>query len=228
MFAGVAQPQPQRPQITHDCGKLHRKLQPAANDRTDCHQHREPRLRVPAPAPQQRRNHGDVPDDGGSVGKQKLAMAVENSQAPCRQHQHRRAGKQNLHQPDGEYPFVAMEPRRNEIDEPWRGKDTHDHQQCGDEKQERKDCLGELRGFFMTLLRIEPGIHGDEGRRKHAFAKEILQKIRDAKRGAKCVCGIGVAEVVRKDAIADQPHQTAKQNTGGYEKGMRLCGARLD
>ena len=76
----------------------------------------------------------------------------------------------------------------------------------------------------MALLRMEPRIHRDEGRRKHALAEEVLQKIGNAKRGAKCVRGIGVAEVVRKDAIAHQPDQTAEQNTDSYEKRMRLCG----
>ena len=76
----------------------------------------------------------------------------------------------------------------------------------------------------MTLLRIQPRIHRDEGRGKHALAEKILQKIGNAKRGAKCVCGIGVAEVVRKDAIAHKPDQSAEEDADGDEKRMRLCG----
>ena len=100
-----------------------------------------------------------------------------------------------------------MKARRNEIDEPGRGEDAHDRQHRGDEKQERKDGLGQSRGFFTTLLGMEPRIDRDEGRRKHALAEKILQKIGNAKRGAKCVRGIGVAEVVRKDAIAHEADQ---------------------
>jgi hypothetical protein len=76
----------------------------------------------------------------------------------------------------------------------------------------------------VALLRMEPRIDGDEGRGKHALAEKILQKIGNAKRGAKCVRGIGVAEVVRKDAIAHQPDQSAEQDADGDEKRMRLCG----
>ena len=76
----------------------------------------------------------------------------------------------------------------------------------------------------MSLLRIEPRIDRDKERREHALAEEVLQEIGNAKRSAKCVCGIGVAEVVRKDAIAHQFDQTAEQDTDGFEKRMRLCG----
>ena len=75
----------------------------------------------------------------------------------------------------------------------------------------------------MALLRIEPRVDRDEGCREHAFAKEVLQEIRNAKRSAKCVCGIGVAKVVGKDAIAHQPYEAAEQDTDSYENRMRLC-----
>ena len=76
----------------------------------------------------------------------------------------------------------------------------------------------------MALLCMEPRIDGDEGRGKHALAEKILQKIGNAKRGAKCVRGIRVAEVVRKDAIAHEPDQTAEEDADGDEKRMRFCG----
>ena len=120
-----------------------------------------------------------------------------------------------------------MKARRNEIDEPGRGEDARDRQQCSDEKQEREDGFGQPRSFFTALLGMEPRIDRDEGRRKHALAEKILQKIGNAKRGAKCVCGIGVAEVVREDAIAHEADQAAEQDADGDEKRMRLGGCAV-
>ena len=187
-------------------------------------QHCELRLRVPAAAPQERGDHGDVPDYGGGVGEQEAAMAVENSQAPRGEDEHGRAGKKNLHEVDGEQALVAMKAGGNEIDEPGRGEDAGDRQQGGDEKQEREDGFGELRGFFAALLGAEARIDGDEGGRKHALAEKILQKIGNAKRGAEGVGGVGVAEVVREDAIADEADQAAEQDADGDEKRMRFGG----
>ena len=44
VFAGSAQLEAQRPQISHDRGQLNRKLQAAANYRTDGHEHGDPNL----------------------------------------------------------------------------------------------------------------------------------------------------------------------------------------
>ncbi len=151
-------------------------------------------------------------------------MAIENSQAPRRKHQHGRAGEKNLHEADGEQALVALKARRNEIDEPGRGEDAGDGKQGGDEEEEREDGFGELGGFLVALLGAEARVDGDEGGRKHALAEEVLQEVGNTEGGAEGVGGIGVAEVVGEDAVADEADEAAEQDAGSDEKRMRFGG----
>ena len=151
-------------------------------------------------------------------------MAVEDSQAPCGEDEHGRAGKEDLHEADREQALGAVKAGCDEIDEPGRGEDAGDGKQGGDEEEEREDGFGELGGFLVALLGAEARVDGDEGGRKHALAEEVLQEIGNAKRGAKCVGGIGVAEVVGEDAVAHEADEAAEQDADGDEKRMRFGG----
>ena len=55
--------------------------------------------------------------------------------------------------------------------------------------------------------------------RQRAFAEQVLQEVRDAHAGGERVGGVGAqAEVVREDALADQPGDPAEENAGGDQR----------
>src|SRR2546428_410974 len=54
-------------------------------------------------------------------------------------------------------------------------------------------------------------------RRKDAFAKEVLQDVRDAKAGLESVGRLRIAEIMRENAFADEPGYPAEQNSGRYQ-----------
>ena len=53
-----------------------------------------------------------------------------------------------------------------------------------------------LVGLAIPALRLQPGIDWNEGGGEHTLAQEVLQKIRDAKREAEGIGGVGEAEEV--------------------------------
>jgi len=65
----------------------------------------------------------------------------------------------------------------------------------------------------VAFFGAQASIDRNKRRRKDSFAKEVLQKVGNAESCSKSVRSIGVAEVVGKDTIADQPNQAAEQNT---------------
>ena len=67
----------------------------------------------------------------------------------------------------------------------------------------------------MSILRVQAGIDGNKGRGKHALPKEILQNVRNAEGCTESVGGIGIAKIVCKDAITNEPDQAAQQDTCG-------------
>ena len=76
--------------------------------------------------------------------------------------------------------------------------------------------------FFLVIAGQQTRIHRDEGRRKNAFAKEILQQIGNAKCSAEGVGHGRIAEVVGKHAITNQARDAAKKNTCRDEKRKAL------
>ena len=101
----------QRTQEAHHRRQLHRKLQAAADDGGDGDHDRQPRLADMSTLPEHRRDHGHVPDHRCGVGEEELAVAVQDAEAPCRNDQQRRSGKEDLHQADGEQTLFALEAR---------------------------------------------------------------------------------------------------------------------
>ena len=74
--------------------------------------------------------------------------------------------------------------------------------------------------FLLVALGQQARVHRDEGGGKHAFAKQILQEIGDAKGGVESIGVIELAEVVREDALPHQPDDAADQNPRGYQKSV--------
>ncbi len=83
-----------------------------------------------------------------------------------------------------------------------RGEHAQQHQKRCAERQNGGNRAGYAAGFFFVALREQTGVNGDERRREHSFAEEILQKIGDAEGNVEGVRGVGKAEGVRRCAGA--------------------------
>ena len=140
-------------------------------------------------------------------------MAVENPQTPGGKDQKRRTGEENLHEMDGKQALWALKSWSNGANEPWCGEYSGDYQKRRDKKQQREDGFGQLRGFFVAFFSAQAGIDRNERRRKDTFPEEVLQKVGNAESGAKGIRRVGVAEIVSKYPVADQPDNTAEQDT---------------
>ena len=154
-------------------------------------------------------------------------MAVENSEAPGREHQQPRAGEQDAHQPDSQLPLGAAEAGRDAVDQVRRREHSGQHQDRRDQSQNRGHGARHVARLLVVLARQQAGIDRDEGCGKHPFAKQVLQKVGNAEGGVEGVGGVGnLPEVVREDALADQPDQAAEQDAGGHQE-RQAAGAGL-
>ena len=120
-----------RPQEAQHGWQLHQKLQPAANYRSPGDNDCQTGLTLMSALPEKCGDNSHVPDDRSSVRKQKLAMAVENAQAPGGENQKSCAGKKDLHQPDCQQALIAGETGGNDIDEPGCGKNSQHNEKRG-------------------------------------------------------------------------------------------------
>ena len=141
-------------------------------------------------------------------------MAVEDAEAPGREHQQRRAGEQDADKLDGEQARLAPEAVGDHVDQRGREEHAQQHQHRGDQHQDGEDGGGRAGGLFVALFGVQPRVDGDERRRQNAFAKEVLQHVRDAEGGFEGVGGHGVAEVVGEDALAHQADDFGEQDAG--------------
>ncbi len=72
--------------------------------------------------------------------------------------------------------------------------------------------------LFVLFARQQAGVDGNERGGEHAFAEQVLQEIGDAEGGPEGVRRVGIAEVVREDAVADQAGDAAQEDSGGHQK----------
>ena len=164
-------------------------------------------------------NHGDVPEDGSGVGDEKFAVAIEDAETPRGGDEQTCAGKKDADEEDGEVAFFAVETGGDGVDEPRRGENTEEDEERGAEHEERGDGTGSFACFFFIAAGEQAGVDGNEGGGEDTFTKKILQEIGNAEGGAKGVGGVGIAEVVGEDAIADQSGNAAEKDASGDEKG---------
>ena len=139
-------------------------------------------------------------------------MAVENAEAPGRQHEQAGARKQDADDGDRQLALFAREARRDERDEQRRGEDAEQHEHCRDERQQRRDRARDARGLSPFLARDERGVHRNERRRQRAFAEQVLKEIGNAERGHERVGRIGLkAEVLGEEPLADEAGEPAAE-----------------
>jgi hypothetical protein len=104
-------------------------------------------------------------------------MAVEDAEAPGRQHEEPRAGKQDPHQPDGDFALLPREPRRDDGDEPWREEDPDQHQHRGRQSEKRGDRRGDPPGLGFVARGPEPGVYRMNEAERTPSPKRFCRKL---------------------------------------------------
>ena len=147
---------------------------------------------VAPPNHDQRRDHRGVPHHRRRVRQQKAPVTVQDAEAPGRQHQQAGAGKQNAHELNRQLALGAVESRRDQRRSTGRGEHADEHQQRRDKRKNREHGAGDPVGSSRSLPCEQRRVDGDERRRQHAFAEQILQEVRDAERGVERVGRVGM------------------------------------
>src|SRR5207253_7027412 len=149
-------------------------------------------------------------------------VAVENPQTPRRQHEQTDAREKNPNDDDRQLARVAFETRRDHDEQPRREQDADEDQNGDRQSQQRSNDAGHAARELLLPFGQQARINRDERGRKDAFAKQVLQKIRDAIGGREDSRGVGIAEVIRENFLADESRQTDQQNSGG-DQGRKPC-----
>ncbi|MGB9405067.1 MAG: hypothetical protein WCA98_16140, partial [Candidatus Acidiferrales bacterium] len=102
--------------------------------------------------------------------------------------------------------------------EPGSGENAEKDKSGSGEGEKGKDRAGSAIRFFLIFSSKERGINGNERGGENAFAEEILEEIGDADGGFESVGGVGIAEIMGEEAIANQSGDAAKKNSGGDQK----------
>ena len=176
---------------------LHEELQRAADDRSPGKRHGKARQRRARAEHDERRDHRGVPHHAAGVREQEPSVAVQHTQAPRGQREQSGARKQDADDVDRQLALLAPETRRDDRDEKRRGDDADEHEHGDDEREQRGHRAGDAIGLAPIAAREQRGVHRNERSGERAFAKQILQNVRNAERRGECVGGVvAEAEVV--------------------------------
>ena len=154
----------------------------------------------------------EVPHHWRGVRQEELAVAVQDPEAPGRQHEESGAGEEDPHQADGQFALGALEARRDEVDEERRRQDAKEHQHADHERKQSADGARHLPRFHLVARTQQAGVDRDERRRERALAEQVLQQVRNAERRGEGVRGIADAEVVTEHPHPHQPDDAAGQD----------------
>ena len=136
-------------------------------------------------------------------------MTVENAKAPGRGHKQAGAGEKDTHQRNGQFALLSLETGSDSVNEPGCCENAQKNQQASGKRKQSGHGAGSFPGFFLVAAGEQVCVDGDKRGGQYALAKKILQEIRDAKRRFEDVGGIGVAEVVGEDSVADESSDAA-------------------
>ena len=199
--------------------QLYRDLKQAACDRSPCGEDHNRVLSAPSSKVKHAGDHGNVPEDGGGIGDEKLAMTVENAKAPSRSDEQARARKQYAYKQDRKLSLFAPESGRDGLDQPGCCENTEQNEERGAQREKRRHSAGSLASFFLVAAGKKIGIDRYEGSGKLAFAEEVLQKVGDAQGRFEHVGGVGIAKIVGEDTVTDEAGDAAEEDACGNEKG---------
>lgn len=119
----------------------------------------------------------------------------------------------------------AVESGRDQIDQVRRQQYAEDDQNRSGEREQSGYGAGGACRFLFILLREQSRVNGNERGGKDAFAEQRLQKIGNAERSFERVGGIGIAEIMRENALANEASEAAQKNAGGDQKRMAFGSA---
>ena len=187
----VARPTPARRHDAPHAWHLHPELQGPADHSGPGQVNGDGRQLVGA-VEDERHNHREVPRDGRHVGQEKLVVRVENGQTPGREHEQTHARKQDADQLDGEPEFFTSVEHAREAHDRRREGDAEQDDDRRDHDEQAQNGAGHAVGVLLLRLLQQPGVDGYQRRRQHAFAQQVLQKIRNAQRGVEGIGHVGL------------------------------------
>ena len=145
-------------------------------------------------------------------------VAIENAQAPGGKNEQPDAWEKNPHDSNGQRARLAVKSRRDHVDHVRSGQHADEHEDRRGEREKGRDGARRPARLFFVASREEARIHRNERRRKHAFAKKVLQEIGNAERRFERVGYVRKPEIVREHAVAHQPRDAAQENARRHEK----------
>jgi hypothetical protein len=149
-------------------------------------------------------------------------VAVQNTEAPCGENEKPRSRKQDAHNPNGQFAFFAAESRRNRVNQVRRRQNAEQDKDGSAEGEQGRNGPGGAASFLVFIARNERGVDGNKRSGEHSFAKQILQRIRNAEGRLERVRGVGIPKVMRKYAVANESRDAAQENSGRNEERRAL------
>ncbi len=147
-------------------------------------------------------------------------MAVEDAEAPRRQHEEAGAREQDAHDGDRQHALLAAKSGGDEPDEKRCRHDAGQHEHRRHQREQGRHGPGDSRGSLPLVARDERRVDRDERRRQRPFAEQVLQEVWNAERRHECIGGVRLqAEVMREHALADEAGQPAAQDAERDERG---------
>ena len=145
-------------------------------------------------------------------------MAVEDPQAPGRQHEDADAREHDPGELDGQLVLVLGEAGHEQVGERPREQDADQADDAGERGEQAGDCAGQVAGLLVAALGAQAGVDGDERGRQHPLAEQVLHEVGDAQRGLERVGGRSRAEEGGGDHLPDQPGAARQQDAGGDQQ----------
>ena len=159
---------------------------------------------------------------GRGVGEEELPVAVQDAQAPGREHEQPGAREENPHEADGQLALLALESRRDGVDQHRRGQHADEDEHRHPQRERRPDRPGDPAGLLPVVAGEQRRVHRNEGRRERAFAEEVLEEVRNPEGRGEGVRGVRGGQEVRQHARADQADDPAEQNSRGDHRRRAL------
>jgi hypothetical protein len=201
--------------------ELKRELEEASDQIAPSGPHYDLLGRVAAdPARDGGRDDREVPHHRYRVREQEPPVAVQDPEAPGREHQQADSREEHPHQQHRQIAARPLEPRHQEVHQQRSQQDAQSRDYRDHEGEEPRDGPRDPSRRLSIPPRDQASVLRDQRRGEDAFAEEVLEEVGDSERGGDRVGGDGaLPEVVGDDALANQPEDPTGENAGRDERG---------
>jgi len=199
-----------------DCRELNQKLEHASSHESPGRISGKARHVQPSPEGHDGGNQRQIQHHAGDIGQEKLAVTVQDPEAPCSPDQHSNGRKEDSNQQNGQSPALPLKSGRDGINQIWAGHNAHQNKNRGDQQQQREDSAGHPAGLLASALCKQAGVNGDERRREHPFAEQVLQHVGNPLCGTERVCRVGQTQVMPENIGADESREAAQQDSESH------------